>query len=214
MPSHHKPSWAKWWRSYRWRSYYPCRGIIVILPRWSTCLGLESSDHVESDPIVPGHVSNLLTQPFNQTAHWNLSKLHLHAWFLKPQQSRNRVSLRQRQHEFRLLKEDQPDQPMRQSGPIFTKWCLSNQLDFRSPPLMSIADFLLYLFQDRKLQPSTINGYRSAIAQKLGNSPINVSKDENLTRLLDTFYRQTLDIEGHTLLNPLSGATPPDKGSI
>ena len=37
------------------------------------------------------------------------------------------------------------------------------------------------LFQDRKLQPSTIDGYRSAIADKLGNSPINVSKDENLT---------------------------------
>ena len=45
---------------------------------------------------------------------------------------------------------------------IFTKWCLSNQGDFRSPPIKSIADFLLYLFQDRKLQPSTIDGSRSA----------------------------------------------------
>ena len=48
---------------------------------------------------------------------------------------------------------------------------------FRAPPLKSIADFLLYLFQDRKLQPGTIDGYRSAIA------------DENLTRLLDSFHR-------------------------
>ena len=72
---------------------------------------------------------------------------------------------------------------------IFTKWCLSNQVDFRAPPLKAIADFLLHLFQDRKLQPGTIDGYRSAIADKLGNSPINVSKDENLTRLLDSFYR-------------------------
>ena len=32
------------------------------------------------------------------------------------------------------------------------------------PPVKSIADFLMYLFQDRKLQPSTIDGYRSAIA--------------------------------------------------
>ena len=72
---------------------------------------------------------------------------------------------------------------------IFTKWCLSNQVDFRSPPLKAIADFLLHLFQDRKLQPSTIDGYRSAIADKLGNSTINVSKDENLTRLLDSFHR-------------------------
>ena len=74
-------------------------------------------------------------------------------------------------------------------GTIFTKWCLSNQVDFRAPPLKAIADFLLHLFQDKKLQPGTIDGYRSAIADKLGNSTINVSKDENLTRLLDSFHR-------------------------
>ena len=32
----------------------------------------------------------------------------------------------------------------------------SNQVDFRAPPLKAIADFLMYLFQDRKLQPGTI----------------------------------------------------------
>ena len=72
---------------------------------------------------------------------------------------------------------------------IFTNWCLSYQVDFRTPPLKAIADFLLHLFQDKKLQPSTIDGYRSAIADKLGNVPINVNKDENLTRLLDSFHR-------------------------
>ena len=71
----------------------------------------------------------------------------------------------------------------------FTKWGLSNQVDFRAPPLKVIADFLVCLFQDRKLQPGTIDGYRSAIADKLGNSPINVSKDESLTCLLDSFHR-------------------------
>ena len=72
---------------------------------------------------------------------------------------------------------------------IFKKWCLSNQVDFRTPPLKAIADFLLHLFQDKQLQPGIIDGYRSAIADKLGNSTINVSKDENLTRLLDSFHR-------------------------
>ena len=62
-------------------------------------------------------------------------------------------------------------------------------MDFRAPPLKAIADFLLHLFQDKKLQPGTIDGYRSAIADKLGNSTINVSKDENLSRLLDSFHR-------------------------
>ena len=72
---------------------------------------------------------------------------------------------------------------------IFTRWCLSNQVDFRAPSLKAIADFLLYLFQDRQLKPGTIDGCRSAIADKLGNSSINVSKDENLTYLLDSFHR-------------------------
>ena len=48
----------------------------------------------------------------------------------------------------------------------------------RPPPVKSVADFLMDLFQDRKLQPSTIDGYRSAIADRLGNSPISISKDE------------------------------------
>ena len=47
----------------------------------------------------------------------------------------------------------------------------------------------MYLFQERKLQPSTIDGCRSAIADKLLNSPINISNDENLMRLLDSFHR-------------------------
>ena len=72
---------------------------------------------------------------------------------------------------------------------IFTKWCITNQVDFRTPPVKSVADFLMYLFEERKLQPSTIDGYRSAIADKLGNSALNISKDENLTRLLDSFHR-------------------------
>ena len=64
---------------------------------------------------------------------------------------------------------------------IFTKWCVTNQVDLRTPPVKSVADFLMYLFEDKKLQPSTIDGYRSAIADKLGNTTINISKDDNLT---------------------------------
>ena len=72
---------------------------------------------------------------------------------------------------------------------IFTKWCDANQVDFRSPPVNSVADFQMYLFEDKKLQPSTIDGYRSAIADKLGNTTVNISKDDNLTHLLESFHR-------------------------
>ena len=29
---------------------------------------------------------------------------------------------------------------------IFTKWCISKQMDFRAPPVKSVADFVMYLF--------------------------------------------------------------------
>ena len=60
---------------------------------------------------------------------------------------------------------------------------------FHSPSVEQIADFPLHLFQERKLQPSTIDGYRTAIAEKVGNSTVNVSKNGNLNRLLDSFHR-------------------------
>ena len=41
---------------------------------------------------------------------------------------------------------------------IFTKWCITHQVDFGAPTVKLVADFLMYLFQDRKLQPSTIDG--------------------------------------------------------
>ena len=65
-------------------------------------------------PILP----NLLAQPFNQILYRNLRNLNPHSWLLEPQQSKSRASLRQWQQELRLLKEDQPDQSVRQSGPF------------------------------------------------------------------------------------------------
>ena len=100
------------------------------------------------------------------------SDLNLLAWLLEPQLSRSRAYLRQWQHKMRFLRKDQPDQSMRQSesslqsGASVIRWTLG------APPLKAIADFLLYLFQDRKLQPGTIDGYRSAIADKLGIPPL------------------------------------------
>ena len=90
---------------------------------------------------------------------------------------------------LRLLRGYQQEQSTNQSGPLLSKWCKSNEVDFRSPSVTQIADFLLHLFQDRKLQPSTTEGYRTAIADMVGNDKLNISKDENLTHLLDSFHR-------------------------
>ena len=72
---------------------------------------------------------------------------------------------------------------------IFLKWCQSHEVDFRAPSVNQIAEFLLHLFKDRNLQPSTIDGYRTAIADMVGNDRVNISTNDNLTRLLDSFHR-------------------------
>ena len=72
---------------------------------------------------------------------------------------------------------------------IFVKWCGSHKVDFRSPSLNQVAEFLLFLFKEKNLQPSTIDDYRTAIADKIGCDKVNFGKDENLTRLLDSFHR-------------------------
>ena len=98
---------------------YPCNRIILIAPGWPNMPWfwdlVAMSSHIPLClPIIP----NLVSQPFNQVLHRNLSNLNLHAWLLEPQQSRSKASLRQWQHEWRLLKEDQPDLSMRESGPF------------------------------------------------------------------------------------------------
>ena len=94
---------------------YLCGRInLLIAPGWPNMPWFW--DLVTMLSQIPLCLHNLLTQPFSQTPHRNLSNLNLHAWLLEPHQSRSRASLRQWHHELRLLKEDQPDQSTRQSG--------------------------------------------------------------------------------------------------
>ena len=142
----------------------PCKRIILIAPGWPNMPWFWNLVTISSQiPLSLPSLPNLLTQPFNQIPHKNLTNLNLHAWLLDPQQSRSRASLRQWQQELRLLR-GSTRSVYEAKWTIFTKWCVTNQVDFRAPPVKSVADFLMYLFQDRKQQPSTIDGYRSAIA--------------------------------------------------
>ena len=164
----------------------PCKRIILIAPVWPNIPWFW--DLVAMSSQIPLSLPNLLTQPFNQIPHRNLTNLNHHAWLrasaIKEQGFSEAVAERIEAPQRRLTRSVYVAK-----WTIFTKWCISNQVDFRAPPVKSVADFPMYVFQDRKLQPSTIDGYRSAIADKLGNSPINISKDENLTCLLDSFRR-------------------------
>ena len=98
---------------------YPCNRIILIAPGWPNMAWFWDLVAMSSQiPLCLASIPNLVFQSFNQVLHRNLSNLNLHAWLLEPQQSRSKASLRQWQHELRLLKEDQPDLSMRQNGPF------------------------------------------------------------------------------------------------
>ena len=169
----------------------PCKRLILIAPGWPNMTWFWDLVNMSSQvPLSLPNLPNLLTQPFNQIPHRNLTNLNLHAWLLEPQQSNNRAVAATEAMAARIEAHQRSTRSVYEAKwAIFTKWCITNQVDFRSPPVKSVADFLLYLFEDKKLQPSTIDGYRSAIADKLGSTTVNISKDDNLTCLLESFHR-------------------------
>ena len=146
-------------------------------------LVLGPSDHVQSDPTEPP----LLAQSVNTALQSDLSQKSDKP--KSPCMAPRPTSIKEQGFSEAVAARIEARQRGSTRSVYEAKWCITNQVDFRAPPVKSVADFLMYLFEDRKLQPSTIDGYRSAIADKLGNSPFNISKDENLTCLLGSFHR-------------------------
>ena len=72
---------------------------------------------------------------------------------------------------------------------IFGKWCEESQVDVSDPTIPDVANFLNHLFKARNLKPSTIAGYRTAIADGLGLRGEELYKSLELNRLLASFYR-------------------------
>ena len=95
--------------------------VILIAPGWPNMPWFWDLVELSSQiPLcLPNH-PDLVTQPFNKARHRNLTNLNLHAWLLEPRLSRSKGSLAQWRHELRLLKEVQPEQSMRQSGPFLS----------------------------------------------------------------------------------------------
>ena len=73
---------------------------------------------------------------------------------------------------------------------IFLKWTNLKETEISKIDIPLIAKFLLYLFEDQNLEVSTIDGYKTAIANHLKIiSPLDVSNNENLRDLIRSFYR-------------------------
>ena len=62
-------------------------------------------------------------------------------------------------------------------------------MDFRNPAISDICNIFWYFFNILNRCPSTIEGYRTAIADTLVNSKLNISTNVDIARLIASFYR-------------------------
>ena len=73
----------------------------------------------------------------------------------------------------------------------FCGWCLVWKIDPIKASIPQIADFLLWLFQELRLSPGTIAGYRSSLANVFrANGRVSVGSDPDLTALMRNFHIQ------------------------
>lgn len=68
---------------------------------------------------------------------------------------------------------------------IFSRWCRRRDVDPLNPSVRRIADFLVYLFDTKKLSVSTIRGYRSMISHTLSfQGSKSIGSDPSLSELV------------------------------
>ena len=74
---------------------------------------------------------------------------------------------------------------------VFERWCLLHRFDPVGVSGPTLADFMIYLFEERKLAVKTIEWYRAALAATLKDAlGYDPGQDEFLSRLLRNFKLQ------------------------
>ena len=167
-----------------------CR-LLLIAPGWPSKLWFW--DLVEMSLDVPRRlpqIRTLLKQPMNNLFHSNPASLNLHIWYLGAHRCNNEGSLQRWQRELLHLMQRLSTRAIYSSKwSVFQQWCMEQQVDFRSPSIGDICNFFWYLFHDLNRCPSTIEGYRTAIADTLGDSNLHISSNTDIARVIASFYR-------------------------
>ena len=74
---------------------------------------------------------------------------------------------------------------------VYSRWCHRRKVNLVSAPLTVIADFLIYLFSEKKYQISTVKGYRSVISNTLKLKTGNrIRSNPVLSELIRSFELQ------------------------
>ena len=131
-------------------------------------------------PIFP----RLLTQSKGKSLHPNLPLLHFHALELSNNQSETK-SFRKKVATFVSKSRRKSTQKVYDAKwTIYSNWCHRRKVDPVSALLTVIADFLIYLFSEKKYQISMIsNTLKFKTCNRIGSNPV-------LSELIRTFELQ------------------------
>ena len=122
-----------------------CRRMILIAPGWPNMPWFWDLVNLSVQipfrlPLIP----DLVTQPFNGLLHRNLTQVNLHAWLLGSSPSKSTASLMRWQQEFEAPQRSSTRAVYKSKWSIFTKWCQSHEVDFRSPSVKQIVPLISF----------------------------------------------------------------------
>ena len=73
---------------------------------------------------------------------------------------------------------------------MYSDWCKGRSFDPIQTTPLELADFLVYLKEERNLANSTIEGYRTSISHTVKSArDIDLGKDAQISALMSNFYR-------------------------
>ncbi|VDI81493.1 Hypothetical predicted protein [Mytilus galloprovincialis] len=113
---------------------------------------------------------DLLSQFKGRKLHQGLENLHLHAWLLSGIPSEREAFLREQPSVSQDQSDNLQEQFMTPNGLSSVLGVCRSRLIHSLFTVQQLADFFLYLFEEKGYSPSTIKGYRSAIARTISLS--------------------------------------------
>ena len=143
--------------------------IIVVAPGWPGIPWFWDLVQLSTEiPLQLPVSTTFLKQSHNYVFHSNPQHLNLHAWCLGVNSSKNKASLWRWQRELLHLRGHQQEPSTSQSGPYLRSGAEKIRWTSPLPSVKQVSDFFMYLYQDLNRRPSTIDGYRTAIVDTLG----------------------------------------------
>ena len=146
---------------------------------------------VVQKPITLPLVPDLLSQLNGRIYHQNPQMLSLHAWTLSSNQSEIDSFHKELPTMSPELEEFPLGKSMMQNGKSLLLGAVEGKFLLSRASSINIADFLLYLFEEKTCQVSTIKGYRAMISNTLKfKNGAKIGSDPIISELIRSFEFQ------------------------